>query len=423
MNKLLPRTCAYCGASLLTTSRYCPECGRLVVTRLAQDVVLSGGKHLHVSQEMLSLRDLLAVVESGVAWWQQQYDQGETVDRERAAAAINDLSRIFTSLSQQLAQGRETVRITSRLPVQRAYSVGCPVCGRGNRAEARFCIGCGARLPVDPAAATGLRRGTQRLRLHIASRSDVGQARQNNEDTCLTSTLTTATGTRVHLLLIADGMGGEHAGEVASRLAGETILRTLTTTLRHKLPDSDAAWQEHLRTALVSANQRVFAEAQAHPDRRGMGTTLTLAVVADDHLYLAHVGDSRGYLLNANGVTDDGARLLHLTLDHTLVARLVDIGQLTPEQASTHPYRSMLYRALGTDPVIDVDTGTQPLESGDIILLCSDGLTIHVTDDELANIALSNADPERICTQLVALANQRGGQDNISVIVVRVEGS
>ncbi len=422
MNKLIPRTCAYCGAALLATSRYCPECGRLVASQIEQDVVLSGGKHLHVSQDMLSLRDLLIVVESGVVWWQQHYDQSEPVDRERAAAAINDLSRILTSLSQQLAQGRETVRITSRLPVQRAYSVACPVCGRGNRAKARFCIGCGARLPVDAAASTALLRGNHGLRLRVASRSDVGQARQNNEDTCLTCTLTAATGTRVHLLLVADGMGGEHAGEVASRLASDTIQHTLTTALRQTLPDSDATWQELLRMALVSANQRVYAEAQAHPDQRGMGTTLTLAVVANERLYLAHVGDSRGYLLNATGVTDDGARLLQLTLDHTLVARLVDIGQLTPDQASTHPYRSMLYRALGTDPVVDVDTGSQPLESGDILLLCSDGLTIHVTDDELVDTALNYADPERICTQLIALANQRGGQDNISVIAAKVEG-
>ncbi len=423
MNKLSSHTCAYCGASLLPTSRYCPVCGQPIALQLDRDVVLSGGKHLHLSQEMLSLRDLLAVVESGVAWWQQQYDQGEAVNRERAATAINDLSRIFTSLSQQLAQGRKTVRITSRLPVQRAYRVGCPVCGRGNRPEARFCIGCGAQLPVDAAASTALLGSNHMLRLHVASRSDVGQVRQNNEDTCLTSTLTTTTGTRVTLLMIADGMGGEHAGEVASRLASEAIQRTLTTTFQHTLPDSDTAWAELLRAALQSANQRVYSEAQAHPDQRGMGTTLTLAVVAHRRLYLAHVGDSRGYLLNAHGVTDDGARLLHLTLDHTLVARLVDIGQLTPEQANTHPYRNMLYRSLGTDPVVDVDTNSQPIESGDIILLCSDGLTIYVSDDELLNIALNYSDPEHICTQLVALANQRGGQDNISVIVAKVEES
>jgi protein phosphatase len=154
-----------------------------------------------------------------------------------------------------------------------------------------------------------------------------------------------------------------------------------------------------------------------------MGTTLTLIVVVGERAHMAHVGDSRAYLCNAAGVTEEGEPLLQLSSDHTLVARLVDIGQLTPEQSRTHPHRNALYRALGTEPTIDVDTGSHALRSGDRLLLCSDGLTTYVEDTELAQIVLQAAPPRHTCRRLVTLANERGGQDNVSVIVATVEGA
>jgi protein phosphatase len=151
-----------------------------------------------------------------------------------------------------------------------------------------------------------------------------------------------------------------------------------------------------------------------------MGTTLTIALVVGDRLHIASVGDSRLYLFNQAGVTDDGAPAAQLTSDHSLVARLVDIGQLTPEEARVHPQRNILYRSIGTDPTVEVDTRSEQLEPGDVMVICSDGLVNHVSDAELMRVVLSQPDPDLACEQLVALANAGGGRDNISVVVVRV---
>lgn len=415
-----PQTCQHCGAPLLTTSRFCPRCGALVAPEaLLHEIMIPGGKHLRVGQSTLSLRELRAMIEAGVFWWQQQMESSDQVTRTHAADAIKDLSRILDSLAQQLAQGRETIRITRRLPVMREYSVGCPTCGRGNRAGARFCLWCGTRL-LDANSALDPTQG--QVRLDVAALSVVGQVREKNEDTCTTETIRSAAGTVAHMLLVADGMGGANAGEVASQLACETVLEGLRTALHTALPADDAAWQTLLRRTITTANERIYTAAKGHAERKGMGTTLTVIAVVENRAHLAHVGDSRAYLCNATGVTAEGEPVMQLSSDHTLVARLVDIGQLTPEEARVHPHRNVLYRALGTEPGIDVDTGSHALRTGDRLVLCSDGLTTHVDDAELVRITLEDAPPTRICERLVALANERGGQDNISVIVAKVEG-
>lgn len=385
------------------------------------EILIPNGKRLSVAQDTLSLRELLTVVESGVSWWQQRLKETEGVNRERAAAAVQELSRILDSLVQQLAQGRETVRITTRLPSQRAYDVACPICGRGNRVGARFCIACGSPLhaPDDKTAAV-----VPALRLLVAARSDQGRTRANNEDAWYTGALSMADGWQATLLLVADGMGGAQAGEEASRLARETIKQELLAALAEARPDGDEAWHALLAQAVLAANRRIYTTARANREKQGMGTTLTVAVVVGNRVHLAHVGDSRAYLLNARGVTDDRAPFVQLTADHSLVARLVDIGQLTPEEARTHPQRNMLYRSLGTDPAVEVDRLSQPIEAGDVLLLCSDGLSIYVEDEELAQIALQDQlSPAQICEQFVTLANQRGGQDNITVVLARVARS
>lgn len=411
------RVCHACGAPLAASARYCTRCGAPARdAAAAEEVMLPGARRLRVASDTLSLRELLAVVEAGVFYWRQRLEKAEGVARDEAAAAIKDLSKILDSLATQIAQGRETVRVTGRLPAQRAAPRPCAICGRGNRSGANYCLACGS--PLRP----GVKPAPQPpplLSLAVAARTDVGMARPANEDTLYTGEFTTVDGKLGTLLLVADGMGGAQAGEVASGMACDTLKQQLTDALSAGLPAADDGWHAILRKAVSTANQRIYAQAQSDAGSRGMGTTLTVAVVAGRRAHLAHVGDSRAYLINQAGVNGEGGTWAQLTTDHTLVARLVDIGQLTPEEARSHPQRHMLYRSLGTDPTTDIDTASQALAAGDLLLLCSDGLINYVEGDELAQIVLEEPSGARAADRLVALANERGGKDNISVVIAR----
>jgi serine/threonine protein phosphatase PrpC len=430
--------CPFCGGPLQPRSRFCPTCGRPLPVAAPPSVVsappgpaasdldppleaaLSAHKRIHVNGDSLDLRKLINVVESAMHWWQDQLTGGSAATRMRAAEAIEDLSRILHSLAQQLAQGRETVRITRRLPTLRDFPFGCPACGHGNRASAKYCQVCGTALagPVQEGQGVGT---PMPLRIKIAARTDVGRVRQNNQDAVYTGKIKLSGGSNAYLCLVADGMGGAAAGEQASRIASEVTQTQVRSTVDSQRPPNDDAWQKLLHQVASMANRRVYEESRANIDHKGMGTTLTIALIVGDRLYIASVGDSRAYLINAGGVTEDGATSAQLTSDHSLVARLVDIGQITPEQARTHPQKNLLYRSIGTDPSVEVDTFAEQLEPGDILLLCSDGLINHVRDEEIAEIVLAQRDPNRACEQLVTLANQRGGRDNISVVIVRAE--
>ncbi|MBK9942712.1 MAG: Stp1/IreP family PP2C-type Ser/Thr phosphatase [Kouleothrix sp.] len=426
-------TCPSCGAPVQQRSRFCPACGRALAPpappaaappREAEaplEVALHSPKHVSINGESLNLRELINVVESGVHWWQGKLTSVDIATREQAAESIEELSRVLHSLAKQLAQGRETIRITTRLPVLRSYGVGCPACGRGNRAGAKYCLGCGALLDSQAQPET-LTETPMPLRFKIAARTDQGKVRRNNQDSIYTGSFRLRGGT-ARLCLVADGMGGAKAGEQASRIASEVAQAQIQREADGQPADDDSAWQSLLRNAARAANRRVYEESRVDDARKGMGTTLTIALVVGERLHIASVGDSRAYLLNAGGVTKDGATTAQLTSDHSLVARLVDIGQITPEQARTHPQRNLLYRSIGTDPSVEVDTLSEQLEPGDVVLLCSDGLFNHVRDDEIAQIALEQTDPNHACERLVALANERGGRDNISVVLVRVEGT
>ena len=257
------------------------------------------------------------------------------------------------------------------------------------------------------------------LRFKIAARTDQGRVRKNNQDSVYTGTIKLRGNGA--LCLVADGMGGAKAGEQASQIASEVAQSQIQHNgASQTLPD-DNAWQELLRKAAIEANSRVYEESRSDEARKGMGTTLTIALIVGERLHVASVGDSRAYLLNAGGITKDGATTAQLTSDHSLVARLVDIGQITAEQARTHPQRNLLYRSIGTDPRSRSIRFPSSLNAGDVVLLCSDGLVDHVRDEEIAQIALEQPDPDRACEQLVTLANERGGRDNISVVIVRVE--
>lgn len=231
----------------------------------------------------------------------------------------------------------------------------------------------------------------------VAGLSDLGRKRRQNEDAFVCEP---------PLFAIADGMGGAQAGEVASRLAAAVI------------EEGAAAIEdgEGVATVVRAANARIFERAVHDPSVAGMGTTATVALVdeKDGSVTIAHVGDSRAYRYR------DGA-LEQLTTDHSLVGELVRSGRLTEAEAAVHPHRSVITRALGTDADVEVDTLTLDAAPGDLLLLCSDGLSAMVRDDEIERLLSSNGgDPEKAAHALIGAANAAGGEDNITVVLVEL---
>jgi PPM family protein phosphatase len=221
-----------------------------------------------------------------------------------------------------------------------------------------------------------------------------------------------------HLFLVADGVGGNRAGEVASALGVVTVegfvLNTLKRFFSVGVPEEHGVLKE-FQSALLQADARIFEEASRHPELLGMGTTLTMAFAVNRSLLVAHAGDSRCYLLS-------GGELRQLTQDHTLVAEMVRQGALSPAEASRHPYRHVITNVLGgTEPGVLVEMHKLDLEAGDVVLLCSDGLTEMLPDDRIAAVLQEEKEPRPACERLVAEANDRGGEDNVTVIVARFE--
>jgi protein phosphatase len=250
----------------------------------------------------------------------------------------------------------------------------------------------------------GARRlsSVETLRWKWAAATDVGRVRAKNEDCYL------ADG-EAGVFAVADGMGGHAAGEVASQLA---VRVTDERLLGCSVEADEAEKAECLRSALLEANRAIREESRAHPARAGMGTTATTLVVeANGNYAIGHVGDSRAYRLR------DGL-LERLTEDHTYVQQLVNRGRLTDEQARLHPRSSLLTRALGTDDHVDVDLYRGSLCPGDRLLLCSDGLTGMLSDHQLAELMGSVPDPDVLVDRLIRVANEAGGSDNITVVVV-----
>jgi serine/threonine protein phosphatase PrpC len=244
--------------------------------------------------------------------------------------------------------------------------------------------------------------------------TDVGRVRTNNEDSFRILE-------PLNLFILSDGMGGEAHGEVASALAVETIADYCAqpkedsgVTLAGVAPDNWSADTKRLQNAVSQANFRIYDSAQKNPEQRGMGATLTAAWVNGSKLSVAHVGDSRAYLLR-NGA------LQQLTSDHSLVAEQVRRGILTPQQAEESEMQSVLLRALGAHPEVQVDVDETELFPRDVLLLCSDGLTRMVTEPEIAGTLQAETNPVSAAQKLVDLANERGGLDNVTVIVARVQ--
>lgn len=227
-------------------------------------------------------------------------------------------------------------------------------------------------------------------------KTDTGRQRRDNEDSAFA---------RAPVFVVADGMGGAQAGEVASRLAIEAFERGVP---------GDGNPEERLATVVREANHQIYERSRADRGRAGMGTTLTAAYVDDAHVAIAHVGDSRAYLFR------DGT-LQRLTQDHSLVDELVRRGKLTEEQAAEHPQRSIITRALGPEPDVEVDTWTYPARPGDVVLLCSDGLTSMISEESVRAVLQSNENLDAAADALIAEANEAGGRDNITVVLFRLE--
>jgi serine/threonine protein phosphatase PrpC len=227
-------------------------------------------------------------------------------------------------------------------------------------------------------------------------RTDTGRQRRENEDNAFA---------RAPVFVVADGMGGARAGEVASKIAIETFERDLP---------GDGSPEDRLAGCVREANRRIYEVSRSEHEHAGMGTTLTAAYLDDSDLAIAHVGDSRAYLFR------DG-ELTRLTRDHSLVQELVQRGKLTEEQASEHPQRSIITRALGPEPDVDVDTRTYPVRPGDVLLLCSDGLNSMLSDEQIAHVLASAGSLREAADELIAEANEAGGRDNITVVLFRLE--
>jgi protein phosphatase len=238
--------------------------------------------------------------------------------------------------------------------------------------------------------------------LQVGSATDVGRRRDHNEDDLVT--FVAPDGSTV--LVVADGMGGHKAGEVASAIAVRVLRRDLTQ------PGTDPT--AALRAAIEQANLEVWREAEDDPEKAGMGTTVVAAIVVGDRAYLANAGDSPAYLVR-DGTAEQ------ITHDHGLVAEQVRAGLITEEDAEHHPYRHMLTRCLGVDPSVEVEVyPPRTLQSGDVLVLASDGLTEHVRRHEIAALTTAT-DPTQVALGLIAVANQRGGHDNTTVGVARIE--
>jgi PPM family protein phosphatase len=263
--------------------------------------------------------------------------------------------------------------------------------------------------------------------VHVYGISDVGRTREHNEDAFLVADLdkaqplpfpseqTYVPGQHGALFMVADGMGGAAAGEIASSMAVDVILSELRGKWTGGPGADPKVFAATLQDSTEVANERIHEYASEHPENRGMGTTATIAGILGDTLYIAQVGDSRAYL-----VRNGEAR--QLTKDQSLMQRLIEAGEITAEEAEVSERRNIILQALGPEAAIKVDITHQQLRRGDVLVLCSDGLSGLVRDHEIARVAREAHDLVTLCTQLIYLANESGGPDNITVVAARFEG-
>ena len=239
-----------------------------------------------------------------------------------------------------------------------------------------------------------------------AATTDVGRVRTANEDRWFADP---AQG----LYLVADGMGGSAAGGLASQIVAEVLPKLLARRLGGNATALDTQAAEQLSAVVAELSEQLREESRDAPGLRGMGSTVVLAMVRGTHAVISHLGDSRAYLLRAG-------KLRRLTKDHTIAQLLLDRGELTPEEAAGHPSQSRLTRFVGMGTDAASETETIELAPGDRLLLCTDGLTGMITDQQILAILTEHSDPEGACRRLVAAANEAGGKDNITVVVMQM---
>lgn len=235
-------------------------------------------------------------------------------------------------------------------------------------------------------------------------RTDRGQVRNHNEDDG--GLFLNSAGQ--YLAVIADGMGGHQAGDVASQMATLQLREKWETAHSFSMPTEAEDW---LRNAIKEVNNTILSHASAHTECRGMGTTVVAVICTDEFISIAHIGDSRCYLVNDQGFKQ-------ITEDHSLVNELVRSGQISKEEAERHPRKNVLLQALGIDTGIQIDVRSLEWDKGNVLLLCTDGLTNKLTDEELAAYMKNKKELEDTAQEMINLANERGGEDNISLIVV-----
>lgn len=274
---------------------------------------------------------------------------------------------------------------------------------------------------------TGSKPTSGEIVVHVFGRTDVGRTREHNEDCFIVADLTTMNATlqpevRTHspgergtLFMVADGMGGAAAGEIASAMATEVVVAELDQRWRHAADASPETFARALKAATEAANAKIHRYASEHPENRGMGTTATIAGILGDTLYLAQVGDSRGYVIRAG-------MALQITKDQSLMQKLIEAGELTAEEAEVSERRNIILQALGPEPIVKVDLTSQQVRRGDTLILCSDGMSGQMRAADIARIVSEEPDLVEVCKKLIDLANENGGPDNITVIAARFEG-
>ena len=428
--------CAWCGAALLASSQTAQE-------PLAADTPPT-------NQNLGGPRPTIKLIAPPALLAQPEGDGAAPEASAESTAALLRPGEV-------LAERYEIVELIEIGPERRVYRARdlahCPYCGYAeNPPDGSFCEACGAALddgnyarivertapeayddrfvvgaheyyvtlepradrPPSPAvAAVG---GPHALIWGRAT--DPGLHREHNEDYLEVWYYATGSGALIGLFVVADGLGGQDSGEVASRLATDTVWSVLREEVWEPLMGGEQRTAEELEAALVravqAANRQVYDQRTARSSE--MSTTLTLALVVDGTAYIGNVGDSRTYLWGAAG-------LHQISVDHSLVQRLVDAGDLSREEVYTHPQRNLIYQSIGDRPTVEVDTFRQRLRPDERLILCSDGLWEMVRDDGLEDVLLSEPDPQRACDRLVENANLAGGEDNISVIIVQAVGA
>ncbi len=250
------------------------------------------------------------------------------------------------------------------------------------------------------------------LRIEVAGETNVGMKRTHNEDNF--SIIEDA-----GLYIVADGMGGHASGEVASKMAVDSMKDFFSSTAQdpertwpYKMDRSKGYEENRLITGIKLANLRIYESAQRDPRQRGMGTTIVTMFAVEDGVYVAHVGDSRGYRIREG-------KIEQLTEDHSLLNDYIKMKRLTPEEIANFPHKNVIVRALGMKDTVKVDTRFEQPHAGDTYLLCSDGLSGPVTDPDMLDIVTSSADLKTAASRLIQRANEHGGPDNISVVLAR----